>query len=107
MEVSQSGNAAVAAATACSSSAVPSSGTRRFTSPGFDQKADPVVLIDLNQLLRETADAHKADGDSGLDWVLNLNPIPMIRGSASQIRSLLGYLIQQPLNRAVRRKHGV
>src|SRR5215471_578711 len=36
--------------------------TRRFTSPGFDQKADPVVLIDLNQLLRETADAHKADG---------------------------------------------
>ena len=28
-----SGNAAVAAATACSSSAVPSSGTRRFASP--------------------------------------------------------------------------
>jgi two-component system, NtrC family, sensor kinase len=68
--------------------------TRRFTSPGFDQKADPVVLIDLNQLLRETADAHQADGDTGLEWVLNLNPIPMIRGSASQIRSLLGYLIQ-------------
>ena len=68
--------------------------TRRFTSPGFDQKADPVVLIDLNQLLRETADAHKAGGDPGLEWVLNLNPIPMIRGSASQIRSLVGYLIQ-------------
>ena len=29
-----------------------------------------------------------------MEWVLNLNPIPMIRGSASQIRSLLGYLIQ-------------
>jgi signal transduction histidine kinase len=68
--------------------------TRRFTSPGFDQKADPVVLIDLNQLLRETADAHRADDDSGVEWVLNLAPIPMIRGSASQIRSLLGYLIQ-------------
>lgn len=68
--------------------------TRRFTSPGFDQKADPVVLIDLNRLLEETADAHKADGDSGLEWTLNLEPIPMIRGSAVQIRSLLGYLIQ-------------
>ena len=29
-----------------------------------------------------------------MEWVLNLNPIPMIRGSASQIRSLLAYLIQ-------------
>jgi two-component system, NtrC family, sensor kinase len=68
--------------------------TRRFTSPGFDQKADPVVLIDLNELLRETADAHRGDGNSGMEWVLNLEPIPMIRGSAAQIRSLLGYLIQ-------------
>ena len=68
--------------------------TRRFTSPGFDQKADPVVLIDLNQLLRETAESYQADGDTDVQWMLNLNPIPMIRGSASQIRSLLGYLIQ-------------
>src|SRR5262249_33174214 len=45
--------------------------TRRFTSPGFDQKADPVVLIDLNQLLRETAEAYQADNDSGVEWVLN------------------------------------
>lgn len=67
--------------------------TRRFTSPGFDQKADPVVLIDLNQVLRETAESQQA-GDPGVEWILNLNPIPMIRGSASQIRSLLGYLIQ-------------
>jgi signal transduction histidine kinase len=68
--------------------------TRRFTSPGFDQKADPIVLIDLNQLIRETVDLHERSGDSAVEWVLNLNPIPMIRGSASQIRSLLGYLIQ-------------
>lgn len=68
--------------------------TRRFTSPGFDQKADPVVLIDLNRLLRETVEAQRADGESGVEWELNLAPIPMIRGSASQIRSLLGYLIQ-------------
>jgi signal transduction histidine kinase len=67
--------------------------TRRFTSPGFDQKADPVVLIDLNQVLRDTAESQKAS-DPGVEWMLNLNPIPMIRGSASQIHSLLGYLIQ-------------
>jgi signal transduction histidine kinase len=68
--------------------------TRRFTSPGFDQKADPVVLIDLNALLRETAESQRAQGEPGVEWVLNLNPIPMIRGSGTQIRSLLGYLIQ-------------
>jgi signal transduction histidine kinase len=68
--------------------------TRRFTSPGFDQKADPIVLIDLNQLIRETVELQEKSADSAVEWVLNLNPIPMIRGSASQIRSLLGYLIQ-------------
>jgi two-component system, NtrC family, sensor kinase len=68
--------------------------TRRFTSPGFDQKADPVVLIDLNQLIRETAEQQSGTDDGAVQWVLNLNPIPSIRGSASQIRSLLGYLIQ-------------
>ncbi len=68
--------------------------TRRFTSPGFDEKADPVVLIDLNQVLRETAETQQAADGENVEWVLDLQPIPMIRGSASQIRSLLGYLIQ-------------
>jgi two-component system, NtrC family, sensor kinase len=68
--------------------------TRRFTSPGFDQAADPAVLIDLNEIVRETAVLHQGRDGAGLDWVLNLSSIPMIRGSASQIRSLFGYLIQ-------------
>jgi signal transduction histidine kinase len=68
--------------------------TRRFTSPGFDQKADPVVLIDLNQVVREMVESQRASGDAGLEWVLELRTIPMIRGSASQIRSLLAYLIE-------------
>ena len=68
--------------------------TRRFTSPGFDQTADPVVLLDLNELIRQTAELHQGPDGTGLRWVLNLNPIPMIRGSESQIRSMLGYLIQ-------------
>jgi two-component system, NtrC family, sensor kinase len=68
--------------------------TRRFTSPGFDQTADPAVLIDLNERIRETVELHGGPNANGVEWVLNLNPIPMIRGSASQIRSLLAYLIQ-------------
>jgi signal transduction histidine kinase len=68
--------------------------TRRFTSPGFDQIADPVVLIDLNELIRETAESHREPNGAGPEWVLDLNPIPMIRGSATQLRSLLEYLIQ-------------
>lgn len=68
--------------------------TRRFTSPGFDQKIDPVVLIDLNQVIRESVEHQQATGQPGVTWMLNLGSIPMIRGSASQIRSLLAYLIQ-------------
>jgi signal transduction histidine kinase len=68
--------------------------TRRFTSPGFDEKADPVVLIDLNQVIREMVESQRAAGEPGVEWVLDFQAIPMIRGSASQIRSLLAYLIQ-------------
>jgi two-component system, NtrC family, sensor kinase len=68
--------------------------TRRFTSPGFDQSADPAVLIDLNQLIRETVEAQVNRDGSSVEWILQLKPIPAIRGSASQLRSLLGYLLQ-------------
>lgn len=68
--------------------------TRRFTSPGFDQSADPAVLIDLNQLIREVVELQKGRTDSAVEWGLQLNAIPPIRGSASQLRSLLGYLLQ-------------
>ena len=40
------------------------------------------------------AEAHLGTGETGVEWILDLSPIPMIRGSASQIRSLLAYLIQ-------------
>ena len=79
--------------------------TRRFTSPGFDQTADPVVLLDLNELVRQTAELHQGPDGTGLHWVLNLNPIPMIRGSESQIRSMLGYLIQNA-REAMPKGHG-
>ena len=68
--------------------------TRRVTSPGFDQVGDPPALIDLNQLIRDTVESHSRESGSSVEWALNLNPIPMIRGNAAQLRSLLGYLIQ-------------
>jgi len=68
--------------------------TRRVTSPGFDQVGDPPALIDLNQLIRDTVEAQSRESGSSVEWCLKLNPIPMIRGNAPQLRSLLGYLIQ-------------
>lgn len=71
--------------------------TRRFTSPGFDKTADPVVLIDLNELIRESVEHHRARNAETVEWVTNLGQIPLIRGGAAQMRSLLAYLIQNAL----------
>ncbi len=68
--------------------------SRRVTSPGFDQAGDPPALIDLNKLIRETVEVQTSGEGSAVQWVLNLNPIPMIRGNVPQLRSLLDYLIQ-------------
>ena len=67
--------------------------TRRVTAPGFDQPGDPPALIDLNRLIRETVEAQRSVAGSSVDWLLDLNPIPRIRGNVSQLRSLLGHLI--------------
>jgi two-component system, NtrC family, sensor kinase len=68
--------------------------TRRVTSPGFDQIGDPPALVDLNQLIRDTVELQSQEAGDSVAWTLNLKPIPMIRGNASHLRSLLGYLIQ-------------
>ncbi|HZW30407.1 MAG TPA: HAMP domain-containing sensor histidine kinase [Isosphaeraceae bacterium] len=67
--------------------------TRRVTAPGFDQPGDLPGLIDLNRLIRETVEQQRGATASQVEWVLDLNPIPRIRGNGSQLRSLLGYLI--------------
>ena len=54
--------------------------TRRFTSPGFDQSADPAVLIDLNELIRETVELRRPREADGLQWVLKLEPAPDDQG---------------------------
>ncbi|MGP0067646.1 MAG: sensor histidine kinase [Isosphaeraceae bacterium] len=68
--------------------------TRRVTSAGFERVGNPPPLVDLNQLIRETVEAQSREGGGSLEWSLNLNPIPMIRGNASHLRSLLVYLIR-------------
>jgi signal transduction histidine kinase len=68
--------------------------TRRVTSPGLDPAGgEPPAWIDLNQVIRETIEAQANRAGARVEWVLHLNPIPPIRGSAGQLRSLLGYLI--------------
>jgi signal transduction histidine kinase len=69
--------------------------TRRVTAPGFDQPGDPPGLIDLNRLIRETVEAQRSAAISPIEWVLDLNPIPRIRGNLDQLHSLLGHLIDK------------
>jgi signal transduction histidine kinase len=47
--------------------------------------------------VRETVEARRSASNPAVQWVLRLNPIPMIRGNVPQLRSLLGYLIQNSL----------
>jgi signal transduction histidine kinase len=68
--------------------------TRRVTSPGFEHAGEPPALIDLNAVVRETVESERCAPGSQVAWVLNLNPIPRIRGDAAQIRSLLCHLIR-------------
>src|SRR5262249_54154476 len=68
--------------------------TRRVTSAAFEQAGEPPPLVDLNQLIAETIQATPREAGSQVEWVLNVNPIPLIRGNAGQLRSLLRYLIQ-------------
>jgi signal transduction histidine kinase len=68
--------------------------TRRVTSAGFEQADEPPPLVDLNQLIAETVQSIPDEAGSPVEWVLNLNPVPSIRGNAGQLRSLLGYLIE-------------
>ena len=68
--------------------------TRRVTSPGFEQAYDPPSLIDFNELIRDVVESHSVDALGSVDWCLNFNPIPPIRGNPAQLRSLFGYLLE-------------
>jgi signal transduction histidine kinase len=68
--------------------------TRRLTSPGSGPAGELAGLVDLNAVVRDTVDPESGVAGSQVEWVLNLNRIPLIRGDVDQLRSLLGHLIR-------------
>jgi len=50
--------------------------------------------VDLNQLIEEMIESERRSERTGVDWVLDLAPIPSIPGYAVQLRSMLGKLVQ-------------
>jgi two-component system NtrC family sensor kinase len=67
---------------------------RRVTAIDNDRKGRQSQAVDLNQLIRELIESEKSSAGARVDWVLNLDPIPAIRGDAAQLRAMLGYLAQ-------------
>jgi two-component system, NtrC family, sensor kinase len=61
-------------------------------------------LVDLNQLITDVVEAERKVGDSTVEYLLNLNPIPLIPGNAAQLKLMLSYIL---LNSREAMLHGV
>jgi two-component system, NtrC family, sensor kinase len=53
--------------------------------------------VDINQLIREMNESTKVLASSGIDRVVNLNPIPSFAGDASRLRSMFRHLVQNAI----------
>jgi two-component system, NtrC family, sensor kinase len=60
--------------------------------------------VDLNQLITDVVEAERKVGDSTVEYLLNLNPIPLIPGNAAQLRLMLTSIL---LNSREAMLHGV
>jgi len=67
---------------------------RRVTAVDGGQAGHEPPLVDLNQLIEEMIESEKSAPHTGIEWVLDLAPIPSIPGDAAQLRSMFGYLVQ-------------
>jgi signal transduction histidine kinase len=68
--------------------------TQQINSIDAGQSGRHAAAVDLNQLLKATCEAQKSEGPERIEWVLRLGPIPAIPGDVAQLRSMLGYLVQ-------------
>lgn len=59
-----------------------------WTSVDVDQPGSPVVEIRLDQLLADFVNAEKATLGPAANWILNLAPIPPIRGQMEPLRAM-------------------
>ena len=67
---------------------------RRVTAVDGGQAGHEPPLVDLNQLIEEMIESEKSAPHAGIEWVLDLAPIPSIPGDTAQLRSMFGYLVQ-------------
>ncbi len=67
---------------------------RRVTALDSAQPGREPAAVDLNRLIEEIIEFEKSTKHTGVDWVLDLAPIPSIPGDAAQIRSMIGYIVQ-------------
>jgi two-component system, NtrC family, sensor kinase len=51
-------------------------------------------MVDLNRLIAEVVAADRRGADPGIEYLLNLNPIPLIPGNAVQLRLMLSHILQ-------------
>jgi signal transduction histidine kinase len=68
--------------------------TRQMNSVDAAQSGLQPSTVDLNQLIKETIDRQKSSAPERIEWDLDLAPIPAIPGDVTQLRSMLGYLVQ-------------
>jgi signal transduction histidine kinase len=67
---------------------------RRETAIEFEQTGREARTVDLNQLTREAIESEKAACATLVNWVLDLNPIPTMRGDPVALRAMFGYLVR-------------
>ena len=67
---------------------------RRLIDYSRPATATGTELIALDQLVGEVIAAERAGGDASTTWAAELKPVPPIRGEASQLRMMLGLLLE-------------
>jgi signal transduction histidine kinase len=67
---------------------------RRETAIEVEEMAREPHAVDLNQLIRDVVASEKKSSTTLVVWVLDLNPIPTIRGDPPALRAMFGYLVR-------------
>jgi signal transduction histidine kinase len=70
---------------------------RRVTPLDAGQTAGEPAIVDLNHLIEQLIESERLAQRRGVDWVIELTPIPTIPGNAAQLRLMLSHLVQNAL----------
>ncbi|WP_406696681.1 HAMP domain-containing sensor histidine kinase [Singulisphaera sp. Ch08] len=67
--------------------------TRPVTSIDTDNRGQEPSVVALDRLAEDFVSDQLEYGPSGVDWITDLAPTPLIRGHSDQLRAMLGHLI--------------